>query len=87
MGVLLVEVVAVLTQLSAFFGLFTVDQLQLPFFVLQGSKQFLVLPDQQLLALLHHLQLLLKGTGQLLGSLDLLIPQSILQVSDFLLKD
>lgn len=74
MGILLVQVVAVLSEFSTFFAFLTVNQLQLPFFILQGSKQLLVLPYQHFLALLHHLQLLLKGAGQLLSSFDLLIP-------------
>ena len=87
MRVLLMEVIAVLTELGAFLALFPVDQLQLPFLILQGSKQFLVFSDQNFLALFDHLQLLLEGASQLLSPLDLLIPQPILQVSDLLLKD
>ena len=37
-GVLLVEVVAILPQFSAFFALLAIDQLQLPLLVLQGPK-------------------------------------------------
>lgn len=87
MRVLLVEIIAILSEFGAFFALFTIDQLQLSFFVLQSSKQLLVLPYQNLLAFLDHLQLLLEGTSQLLSALDFLISYPILQVSDLFLKD
>lgn len=57
-----------------------------PLVILEGSEQFLVLPVQDVLALLNHFDLLLERLDYILCLLHFLISRPVLEIPDFLLK-
>lgn len=83
---LLVEVCVVLPQSPNLIVLLIFKFLDLAIFVLEGPDDLIVLADDSLLALIHHLQLLLIPLAQLLHFLDFLIPGPVLEISQFLLE-
>lgn len=83
---LLMHLIVVLSQLIHLLVLLLFHVVYVSILVLQCSYKFLVLSQQDLLTVLHHLDFLLKGLTKQLTLLHILITSLVLHVTDLFLK-